>query len=62
MATVVSLADALAHATASEDPYELPDAVAVSAIEGLDIEPEQCGDMVSATIDRYEQLAERFAA
>ena len=62
LATMVSIADGLAHATASEDPFEMPDGVTIAAIEALGIAPGEYGDLVAATLERYELLADRFAA
>jgi HD-like signal output (HDOD) protein len=61
MATVVCLADALAHATTSEDPFAMPEELTVRAIDALDIDPGSYGDLVEATVQRYDELAERFA-
>jgi HD-like signal output (HDOD) protein len=61
MATVVCLADALAHASTSEDPYAMPDGATVRAIDALEIEPAAYGDLVEGTLQRYEELAERFS-
>jgi len=62
LATIVALADELAHTTEQDDPYQMPNSATISAIEALDIPPEEYGDMVASTIERYEQLAERFDA
>jgi HD-like signal output (HDOD) protein len=61
IATVVCLADALAHASTSEDPYAVPDEATVRAIDALEIEPAAYGDLVEGTLQRYEELAERFS-
>jgi HD-like signal output (HDOD) protein len=61
IATVVCLADGLAHAAASDDPYALPDEATVGALGALDIEPSTYGDLVEGTMRRFEELAERFA-
>jgi len=61
MATVVCLSDALAHASTSEDPFALPEELTVRAIEALDIDPSSYGDLVEGTMQRYEELAERFS-
>jgi HDOD domain len=62
LATMVSLADGLAHATVSEDPFDMPDGVTMAAIEALGIAPADYGGLVVATLERYELLADRFAA
>ncbi|HZQ58120.1 MAG TPA: HDOD domain-containing protein [Acidimicrobiales bacterium] len=61
LATVVCLADALAHASASEDPYAVPDSVTVGAVRALEIEPPTYAALVDGTIQKYAELAERFA-
>jgi putative nucleotidyltransferase with HDIG domain len=62
LATIVALSDELAHTTEHDDPYEMPNSATIAAIEALDIPPEEYGDMVASTIERHEQLAERFDA
>jgi HD-like signal output (HDOD) protein len=61
LATVVCLADGLAHAAASDDPLAVPDQVTQGAVGALEIEPDSYGRLVEATIRRYDELAERFA-
>ena len=61
MATVVCVADALAHASTEEDPFAPPDETTIGAIEALEIDPATYGDLVQGTMQRYEELAERFA-
>lgn len=61
LATVVCLSDALAHAAASEDPFAVPDNVAQGAARALEIEPAMYPELVRSAMQRYEELAERFA-
>jgi HD-like signal output (HDOD) protein len=61
LATVVCLADGLAHATTAEDPYAVPGAITIGALQALEIEPQAYGDLVEGSIQRYEELAERFS-
>lgn len=61
LATVVCLADALAHASASDDPYAVPDVVTIGAVRALEIEPPAYAGLVDGTIQKYTELAERFA-
>jgi len=62
LATVVYLADEIAHAAASGDPYGLPSPTIVRALQVMEILPGDYGTLVGGAIERYEQLADRFAA
>jgi HD-like signal output (HDOD) protein len=61
LATVVCLADGLAHASASDDPYAVPDPITIGAIRALQVDPQAYGGLVDGTVQRFEELAERFA-
>jgi putative nucleotidyltransferase with HDIG domain len=62
LATVVYIADVVAHAAAAEDPDELPDSTTVRALEVMEIPPDSYGELIGAAIERYALLADRFAA
>ena len=62
LATVVYIADVVAHATVADDPYHRPDPTTVRALEVMEIVPDDYGNLITVARERYVQLADRFAA
>ena len=62
LATVVYIADVVAHATVSDGPSQRADPTTVRALEVMEIVPDDYGNLIGAAIQRYEELADRFAA